>query len=88
MNRFTGQTAIVTGAGSGLGRATAVRLAAEGAAVACLDIALGRRATDGGGDHRQRWPRPRLPRRRRGAGVGARRRGGGGDRTWAGRRCW
>lgn len=40
MNRFEGKTAIVTGAGSGLGRATAVRLAAEGAAVGCMDVAL------------------------------------------------
>lgn len=31
--------AVVTGAGSGLGRATSLRLASEGAAVACLDIA-------------------------------------------------
>jgi NAD(P)-dependent dehydrogenase (short-subunit alcohol dehydrogenase family) len=37
--RFEGKTAIVTGAASGIGRATAVRLAAEGAQVACIDIA-------------------------------------------------
>ncbi|MHB8219231.1 MAG: SDR family NAD(P)-dependent oxidoreductase [Acidimicrobiales bacterium] len=37
--RFSGKAAIVTGAGSGIGRATARRLAAEGAQVACLDIA-------------------------------------------------
>ncbi|HXQ23690.1 MAG TPA: SDR family NAD(P)-dependent oxidoreductase [Candidatus Acidoferrales bacterium] len=40
MNRFEKQTAIVTGAGSGLGHATAARLAAEGAGVACLDVLL------------------------------------------------
>lgn len=36
--RFEGRTAIVTGAGSGIGLATAVRLAAEGARVVASDI--------------------------------------------------
>jgi NAD(P)-dependent dehydrogenase (short-subunit alcohol dehydrogenase family) len=36
--RFAGKTAIVTGAGSGIGRATVLRLAREGAAVVAADI--------------------------------------------------
>jgi NAD(P)-dependent dehydrogenase (short-subunit alcohol dehydrogenase family) len=36
--RFHGKTAVVTGAGSGLGRASAIRLAEEGAAVVAVDI--------------------------------------------------
>lgn len=36
--RFAGKTAIVTGAGSGIGRATALRLAREGATVVAADV--------------------------------------------------
>ena len=38
-SRLAGKVAIVTGAASGIGRAAALRFAAEGAAVVCADIA-------------------------------------------------
>ncbi len=41
MARFSGKTALVTGAASGIGKATATRLAAEGASVVVADINAG-----------------------------------------------
>lgn len=38
VGRFDGRVAIVTGAASGIGRATALRLAAEGATIWCADL--------------------------------------------------
>jgi NAD(P)-dependent dehydrogenase (short-subunit alcohol dehydrogenase family) len=41
MTELTGRTALITGAGSGLGRAAALRLAREGAVIGALDIDAG-----------------------------------------------
>src|ERR1041384_2490303 len=38
MDRIEGKSCIVTGAGSGIGRATAIRLGEEGGRVLCVDL--------------------------------------------------
>ena len=38
MKEFAGRVAVVTGSGSGIGRATAIRLGSEEANVACVDL--------------------------------------------------
>jgi NAD(P)-dependent dehydrogenase (short-subunit alcohol dehydrogenase family) len=46
VSRFEGRVAVVTGAASGIGQATAIRLGADGAVVAALDVNVdGARAT-------------------------------------------
>src|SRR5947209_191939 len=65
--RFAEDVTFITGAGSGIGRATALRLASEGASVFCFDInaqaatetarqieSTGGRAASGQGDVRRR----------------------------------
>src|SRR5919109_395464 len=41
MGRFTGKVAVITGAGGGIGRAVAARLAAEGASLVLVDRVAG-----------------------------------------------
>ncbi len=47
MQRFAGRVAVITGAAGGIGRATAVRLASEGATVVAVDLGSGPAAAAG-----------------------------------------
>ena len=47
MQRFAGRVAVITGAAGGIGRATAVRLASEGATVVAVDLGSGSAAAAG-----------------------------------------
>src|SRR4029450_13353780 len=75
MSRFEGRTVLGTGAASGIGRATAERLAGEGAAVVGVDLASPDDPPAGaagfvGGDVRDEGGRARAGAARRAAGAG------------------
>ncbi len=54
MQRFTDRVILVTGAGSGIGKASALRMAAEGGAVFCVDLNQRGSGRHGGPDHSER----------------------------------
>ena len=72
-NRLEGKVAVVTGAGSGIGRAGAAAMAAEGARVVIAEIDARARRAGRGADRgrRRRGGRRRRRRHRRGRGRGA-----------------
>ncbi len=55
MNRFDGKTVVITGAASGLGRATVERVAGEGANVVLVEGHGGEPRGDEGGYRERRW---------------------------------
>ena len=83
MSSTTQRTAIVTGAARGIGAATAIRLAADGHAVAVLDLDESACADTVVGDHRGRRARHRRRGGRQPAGAGG---GGRGPRRRRARR--
>ncbi len=67
-DRLADKVSLITGAGSGIGRASALLFAAEGSSVAVADIDPAAAARDHPPDHRRRRDRRRLPRRRHRSG--------------------
>ena len=67
--RLAGKVSLITGAGSGIGHASAALFAQEGSAVAVADIDEAAAARDGRADQRGRGGPARLPRRRHGPGA-------------------